>query len=94
MKAGRTILVCAVAGALANLNEAWDGANEVEVRFSSPWFCPFCRAKAQCGKEASLLKPFWLRFSLLFVFIGAQDGYAVCGDKSDWPSRGQERVCA
>jgi len=22
---------------------------------SSPWFCPICRAKAMCGKEAFLL---------------------------------------
>jgi len=26
----------------------------------SPWFCPICGAKALCGKEAFLLKAFWL----------------------------------
>jgi hypothetical protein len=52
------------------------------------------QGKGHERKEASLLKPFWLRFSLLFIFIGAQDGCAVCGDKSDWTSRGQERVYA
>jgi hypothetical protein len=28
----------------------------------SPWFCPFCRAKALCGKEAFLLQAFLVTF--------------------------------
>jgi len=52
------MLACVVAGALANLAEAEERANEVEVRFSSPWFWLICGVKALCGKEAFLLKAF------------------------------------
>ena len=69
---------CAAVGALANLAEAWNGANEVEVRFSSPWFWLICGVKALCGKEAFLVTAFLVTFVATKVTCppAAKSGYA------------------
>jgi hypothetical protein len=74
------MVACALEGALANLAEAGGSVNEVEVRFSSPWFCLFCRVKALCGKEAFLLKAFLVTFVATKVTgpPAAKSGTAPC----------------
>jgi hypothetical protein len=44
------------------LLKQWERANEVGQKDCSLWFCPVCRAKARCGKEAFLLKAFLVTF--------------------------------
>jgi len=40
---------------IGSFAEAGAGAGDSRAKDSSPWFCPFCGAKALCGKEAFLL---------------------------------------
>jgi hypothetical protein len=47
----QNMVACAAEGALANLAEAGVCANEVEARFSSPWFWQLCRVKAMSEKK-------------------------------------------
>ena len=85
-KAGRTMVACADGGALANLAEAEEWANEVEVRFSSPWFCPLCRVKA-CAAKKPLC---WLDVirCCLFFYLYSLSRYARSGYFSSRKSKG------
>ncbi|MBB6111746.1 hypothetical protein SAMN05421821_11427 [Mucilaginibacter lappiensis] len=62
VKEGRTWWLCAFGGASQVFAEAKNRANKVEQNNCSPWFCLLCRAKAMCGKEASLLTAFLVTF--------------------------------
>jgi len=59
VKTGRTMLgACGRKGH----SKFWQKGGHVKAGQNncSPWFCPFCRAKALCGKEAFPLQAFWL----------------------------------
>jgi hypothetical protein len=53
-KAGRTMVALSVARGIGNFAEAQGKSERSGAKDSSPWFCPVCRAKARCGKEAFL----------------------------------------
>ena len=72
--------LCGGQGHWQTLPKPGHGANEVAARFSSPWFCLFCRVKALCGKDASLLTAFLVTFVATKVTgpPAAKSGSATC----------------
>jgi hypothetical protein len=63
MKAGRTMVACVVGKGISLVLKRWLVGAIAGHQGAALWFCPFCRAKAMCGKGSIFAVLIFVTFS-------------------------------